>query len=187
MSKLIVIRHAQVAVDFNLPASDWPITEHGIEATRQLALAEPWNEVARIYHSPELKAAVTASVISEISGVPTAVKDDLRELYVPMIQPHEAFVRRFGAYLDGYNDPEFENWDNATNRIVHCVKQLVHREEGKSFAVVSHGRIITVLFSYLFKRRLTVDDWQSIHFPDLSVVDLNTWTVERGFFANGAK
>ena len=40
-----------------------------------------------------------------------------------------------------------------------------------------------VLFSCLFKRRMTVREWKSIQLPDLSVIDLDTWTVSRGFFS----
>ena len=80
MSKLIIVRHAQVIVDFNIPSSDWNISAEGIQSTKEVALKESWGEVSRIYHSPEPKAAATAKVISEVSGVSTKVADDLREL-----------------------------------------------------------------------------------------------------------
>lgn len=187
MPKLFVIRHAQVNVDFDMPATQWNISAEGIASTRELALTESWEGVSRIYHSSERKAVSTAQIISEVSGIPTAVADGLGELTVPIIHPHKEFVRRVGAYLAGYNDPEFEGWDEAAKRIVNYVQNIVRVEDGQSVAIVSHGRILSVLFSHILERRVTVDEWQSIRFPDLAVVDLDTWVIERGFMAERQK
>ena len=183
MAKLFVVRHAQVTVDFSIPPSEWRISMEGIDATKELALKESWSDVSRIYHSPESKAMATAEIISEFSGIPTMCMDDLRELHIPAIQSEYEFLRRVGEYLGGARDPEFEDWDEATKRIVHGVQRIVTMANGSSAAMVSHGRILTVLFSHILKRRSRVDEWKSIRFPDLSVVDLDTWTVERGFFS----
>lgn len=96
MSKLFVVRHAQVTVDFNNPSSDWSIAAEGIHSTREFALQESWGEVSRIYHSPDNKAVATAKIISEVSGVPTKRENDLRELRIPTRQPHDEFLRRVG-------------------------------------------------------------------------------------------
>lgn len=184
MAKLYVVRHASVHVDFGVPSSEWVISEDGIRATRDLVLTEPWSEVRHIYHSPEPKAAVTARIIGDLTGIQTTVVDALHELRIPTINPHDEFVRRVGLYLAGFPDPEFEDWDMATNRIVDAVQNIIRLANGSSVAMVSHGRILTVLFSYWLKRRMTVDAWRSIRLPDLSVVDMDTWQVDRGFFSN---
>lgn len=184
MSKLYMIRHAPVTVDFRIRSSEWSISEEGIHATRQLVLNQSWNDVQRIYHSPERKAAGTAEVVSAMTGIPMTVVNDLRELSVPHIDASDEFIRRVGAYLLGFPDPEFENWDQAAQRIVGAIAAIVAEAAGRSAAVVSHGRILTVWFSHLFQRRMSVAEWQSIRLPDLSVIDLDTGTVERGFFSN---
>lgn len=184
MSELYIVRHAQVNINFSVPSTEWRISEDGIRGTRKLVLSERWSTVHRIYHSPEPKAVATADIISEMTGIPTIVMDELHELRIPTIQSTEEFILRVGAYLEGFPDPEFEEWAQATDRIVGCVGRITNEANGYSVAMVSHGRILTVLFSYLFKRRMTVKEWQSIRLPDLSVIDLETWTVERGFFSN---
>ena len=181
VAELYIVRHAQVNID-SVPSTEWHISEDGIRATRELVLSENWSGVHRIYHSPEPKAVATADIISEMTGIPTSVMDELHELRIPTIQPTEEFVRRVSAYLEGFPDPEFEEWALAADRIVGCVRRITNEANGCSVAMVSHGRILTVLFSYLFKRRMTVKEWQSIKLPDLSVIDLETWAVERGFF-----
>lgn len=182
MTKLYIVRHAPVNIDFSVPSSQWEISQDGIRATRDLVSQASWHEIGRIYHSPEPKAEATARVISEFTGIPAEVRDELCELQVPTIHPFEEFVRRVGAYLEGFPDPGFEDWDQATSRIVHCVDNLIRDSNGTSAAMVSHGRILAVLFSHFFQRRMTVQEWQSIQLPDLSVVDIDTWTVDKGFF-----
>lgn len=183
VAKLVIVRHAAVSVHFDVPSTEWDVTHEGVALTRHLAKDDAWNEVSEIYHSPERKAVVTANVLSEATGIPTTAIDGLRELKAPAIRSEIEFVRRVGSYLAGYPDTEFENWDAATARVVDAIQQAVSRSSGKSIAVVSHGRILTVWYSHLFSRRMTVDEWRSIRLPDLSVVDLDTWRVERGFFA----
>ena len=174
-------------MNFNISPSEWwNISTEGIRLVRGLARQECWSEVSRIYHSPENKAVATARIVSEITGISTKVADDLRELRTPFIRPADEFLRRVGAYLTGMNDPEFESLGDATDRIVHCVQDLVRNEIGKSVAIVSHGKILTVLFGHILKRHLTLDEWQSMGMPALSVIDLESWTVERGFFSTRA-
>gem|GEM_PF-3318754 len=184
MAELYIVRHAQVNVDFTVPSTEWQVSEDGIRKNRELVLSENWSGVHRIYHSPEPKAVVTADIISEMTGIPTGVMDELHELRIPTIQPTDEFIRRVGAYLEGFPDPEFEEWAQAKDRIVGSVRRITNEANGCSVAMVSHGRILTVLFSYLFNRRMTVKEWQSIRLPDLSVIELETWTVDRGFFSN---
>jgi len=123
VAELYIVWHAQVSIDFSVPSTEWNISEYGIRATRELVLSENWSGVHRIYHSPEPKAVATADIISEMTGIPTSVMDELHELRIPTIQPTEEFIRRVGAYLEGFPDPEFEEWALATDRIVGCVRR----------------------------------------------------------------
>lgn len=184
MAKLYVVRHSQVNTDFSVPSSEWRISEDGIRATKDLAVSENWEGVYGIYHSPEPKAVETARIIGKFTGTPVKAMEDLHELRIPAISPAKEFVRRVGAYLDGFPDPEFEDWEHATQRIIGCVQKIISEAQGRSVAMVSHGRILTVLFSHILRRRMSVTEWQSIRLPDLSVIDSDTWTVERGFFSN---
>ena len=184
MTKLYVIRHAAVTVDFRIPAAQWRISDEGRQDLRALVLNNSWNEIAAIYHSPEPKAIATAGIISQMTGCPAMMSANLRELSMPVIPLAEEFVRRVGAYLEGFTDPEFELWDEAQERIVNCIRSIMESEHGKSMAIVSHGRILSVFFSHVLRRRITVEEWQSIKFPDLSVVDWEQGLIERGYFSS---
>ena len=184
MAKLLVIRHAAVHVDYAVPPARWELSELGRRQAQDLASNAPWQGIVRIYHSAELKAAATAEIISHQTGIPTACARDLGELAMPVILSRDEYLRRLERYFAGADDEEFEPWTAATRRIVQGVQDIVAGCPGQSVAIVSHGRILTVFFSYLLRRRLTLADWQSIALPDWSVVDTQMWTVESGFLAD---
>jgi 2,3-bisphosphoglycerate-dependent phosphoglycerate mutase len=185
VGKLYVIRHSLVAVDPKVPPVEWNLSEEGKIRTVELIEGEQWDDLACIYHSPEPKAEQTAAIIARRFGVRTAVCDDLRELHADVgFLPGEQFQERVGAYLDGRQDPCFEDYEQATKRIVHCVEEIVTEAGDRSVAIVSHGRILTALFSAIRGERLGRAGWQSIGLPDLSVVDWKNRRVERGFLSS---
>ncbi len=185
MAKLLVVRHAAVRVDYAVPPARWELSEPGRRRTRELAKNAPWQGIVRIYHSAERKAVATAAILSHDTGIATVCAPGLGELTMPLIPARAEFIRRMERYLAGTDEEEFESWSAATRRIVHCVEDIVAESPGQSVAIVSHGRILTVFYSHLLRRRLNVADWQSIALPDWSIVDTTTWTVERGFLAGG--
>jgi len=62
------------------------------------------------------------------------------------------------------------------------VTDILRESAGKAVMVVSHGLVITVLYSYLIGPGLDPNGWKSLKMPDLSVIDLDTCMVERGFY-----
>jgi 2,3-bisphosphoglycerate-dependent phosphoglycerate mutase len=182
--KVYVIRHAQVQIDPQLPPHEWQLSDEAERSVQELVMKHTWTGVSAIYHSPERKAADTAAIIGDLLGLPTKVCPNLRELEMKTgFLSGDEFRRRVAEYLSGGNDPDFEDYNVAQKRIVNCLQAIIEAEAGKSVAVVSHGRILTVLYSYLLGHRLGEKEWQSIGLPDLSVINLETNTIESGFFA----
>ncbi len=184
MGKLYIVRHAQVKIEPNVPSAQWNLSEAGVRSTEALAASESFDLVKKIWHSPEPKALQTAQVIAERASLELRMHAGLRELAADVgFLPQHEFQARVGAYLLGKDDPAFEPYGDAQARIVSAVREIVEEAKGDSVALVTHGRILTVLYSYLFGRRLGQKEWQSIPLPALSVIDTNSWQVERGFLA----
>ncbi|ARU63348.1 hypothetical protein CBW65_21940 [Tumebacillus avium] len=186
MSKLYVVRHAQVLIEPALPSPEWALSSEGVQSARELAKRESWQGVREIWHSPEPKAIGTARAIAEHAGLTMKQHEDLRELaFAAGYLTAEEFQARVGAYFQGgQDDPAFEPYVEAQARIVQAIQDIVAQADGKDVAIVSHGRILTVLYSYLLGRRLGPEEWRSIKLPDLSVIDTGTWRVERGFLCS---
>jgi broad specificity phosphatase PhoE len=184
MSHLYTVRHAQVQIDPAIPPHEWHLSAEGQASIAELSAKESWEGVSVIWHSPEPKAEQTARVIAERAGLEMRMHPDLRELAMEtgFLSPEE-FQARVAAYFSGAQEPDFEPYEDAKKRIVTCVHEIVAAAKGQSVAIVTHGRILNVLYSHLLGRRLGIGEWKSIKLPDLSVVDTKTWRVERGFLA----
>ncbi len=182
MSMLYIVRHSIPATDPSVAAEHWPLSDAGIRAAQQLGELPCWQDVEIIYSSPEPKALQTAQEIARPWGTRVIVENDLRELQMKSVWLDNAdFLKKVGDYLEGADDPDFEPYDQAQQRIVGCVQRLIQSHPGRSIAVVSHARILVAFFSHLFGRRVGRHEWRSIQMPDLAVVDLPKSQVVSGF------
>lgn len=182
--RLYVIRHAQVAIEPDVPAEGWHLSAAGWESARGLAGRLSHAGIGVLHHSPQPKARETALALAEVLGLPLRLEPGLGELAmeIPWLGAPE-FERRVGDFLEGGADPAFEPYDLAQRRIVECVRAIVARCAEPATAVVSHGRILTVLFSALCGVRLGAEEWRALRTPDLAVVDLARGVVQEGFWA----
>lgn len=182
--KLYVIRHAQVQIKPAEPAEHWHLSAAGWQAARELAERLADAGIAVLHHSPQAKTRETAQAMGDVLRVPLRAEPDLRELAmdVPWLGTAD-FERRVGDFLGGAADPVFEPYDLAQHRILGCVRAIVVRCAEPATAVVSHGRIITVLFSALCGVRLGAEEWRSLRMPDVAVVDLARGIIAEGFWA----
>jgi broad specificity phosphatase PhoE len=182
--KLYVVRHAPPVVVPEVPPERWRLSAQGVAATRALVGEHGWAGVAAIHHSPQPKTEETARIIAGLIGAPLGAEPDLAEVAMDAgFLGDQAFRDRVGAYLEGGDDPAFEPYAAALRRITAAVARLLAAAVGRDVAIVSHGRIITVLFSGLVGERLGRGAWASIGMPDVSVVDFELGRVTEGFLA----
>ncbi len=184
MHRIIFIRHAEVDLDPSKPSSEWPLKETANESVIRLVSQSAWDGVVRIYHSPEVKAVATAEIVSQWTGIECRGCPDLREVEMGVgFLSREKFLQKVANYLAMVPDPDCEPYTQAEARIVGAMKALIPKCGSHSLAVVSHGRILSLLFGYLFARPVTLNEWQGIGTPDLAVLHLADGRVESGFFA----
>lgn len=176
---LYVVRNSAVKVEAGALMADWRLSPEGVLLTIPIAEASFWARAAIIYHGPELSSEQTARIIARRWQMPTECEWDLREV---LVAPWSHWQD------DGSGRPVrqhlLEDGQQAELRIARCVKRLAKRHAGQSFAIVTQGRILIALYSFLFGRKLGQTEWQSLCSPDLSVIDLQTWRVRQGFFSH---
>ncbi|MHB8361977.1 MAG: histidine phosphatase family protein [Thermoplasmataceae archaeon] len=190
MAKAYVIRHAEVVVDPNFPLDQWDLSPDPEAETsiRQISRGIEGTTASRIYHSPENKARNTAKFITDILGISMETSFELREVERTFrFLPDDVFNLLITEYLEGKGNGMFEDYKIAQNRVTKCFSNIVSKNHGRDVILVSHGLILTILYSNLLHEQLNRIDWKAIKIPDLSIIDLDKNTIERGFFSGKDK
>ncbi len=187
MSKIYTIRHAETQLVPNISSVDWELSNGATESVKHMLRDITFDDIRCIYHSPLIKAEATAKIISEIYGFEIRANECLREVerYFGFVS-EETFRRRVNNYLSGFDSNHFERYDSAKERIITCIKNLVKESGGESFMVVSHGMILTILYSYLVGFTPAFVNWQKLKMPDLSIIDIEKEIIERGFYSGNS-
>ena len=183
MTKIFVVRHAETEAIPNIHSDQWMLKHGSFEAIKTMLKGVDMADVQTIYYSPLDKAADTALIINQILGIPLEERQCLREVerYFGYID-EEIFTTRIDKYFSGEFNLNFESYSAARDRIISCLKSLIAGAPGKSILIVTHGMIITILYSYLMAFPIGYGDWQKIKMPDLSILDMDNNVVEKGFF-----
>lgn len=188
-SKLFVVHHSKPLESTAFHPSQLPLSRSGVMLAVPLAEASFWDTVTTLYYSPEVAAAQTAELIGRRWPLQLHVEEKLSDMWIASGGlDRDSLAKIVGSHLEGSDSsPMLEDYDQAQQRIVHCVQRLAVRHAGENFAIMSHSRLITAFYSHLLGRRLGREEWLSLRTPDLSVIDLPDWVVSAGFFSDLAE
>ena len=177
------VRHAEPTVHADIAPDLWPLTEGGRDAARDLGDHIRWPQVSFVAASREVKAQETAAILADVGHVPWRVFSGLEELAVPWFDRPKALETAFGRYLQNRSETGFEPWEKASARVIRAIHTILDPPRPKIPVVVTHGRILTVLFHTAFHLPISVADWTSLQFPDFCRFDCHAGQVISGFFA----
>lgn len=178
---IVLVRHAAVAAERDLPRQRWELSDDGRVQARALARLPLWRRVERLFCSTEVKAHETAQIVGSPNGISVSVVEGLHEVE----RGPEGWIADYiSAVRDWFEHPRepvhgWETAENAHARIERGVKDLLAVEAGL-FAVVGHGLTLALFVAALVR----VDParvWESIGLPDLCVVDVDQRRVVRPF------
>ncbi len=148
------VRHAQVSLELERPASEWRLSPAGRAAAAELA--RRLAPVPRVISSPEPKAVATAEPLARLSSVELELDERLREVRrdtnLPSADAHRAAVRDYlrGRAIDGW-EPRAE----AEARFAAALEGV------DDAAVVTHATVLALFLGYGF------DQWARIELPDV--------------------
>lgn len=175
MTHLILIRHANPAIDENKPAHEWPLSDVGRERTRWMAehLRSIGPDV--VVASEEMKAAETGLIVAETLGIPFETAPGLHEHVRPKANwlGREQFEAQVAALFNRPHELVMgsETADEAHARFADAVHTALDQHPGKTVAIATHGTVMTLYIS-----RLTgiepVEFWKAIGMPAFTVVDM---------------
>jgi 2,3-bisphosphoglycerate-dependent phosphoglycerate mutase len=148
------VRHAQVVLELDRPASLWELSGEGRAAAEKLAARLA--PVPRVLSSTEPKAVATAEPLARRSGVVLELDERLREVAretnLPDAESHRAAVR---TYLGGDSIGGWEGAGQARARFAAALDGL------DDVAVVTHATVLALFLGYDF------DAWARIALPDV--------------------
>ena len=184
MAKLYIIRHAETEIDPAISSTEWKLKPAAHDSLLKMSKEIGLRDVDCIFHSPLPKAKATAAILGEICGVSLIERQCLKEVerHFHFIE-QETFRQYVLDYLSGIRTNHFEEYSKAKQRITQCISGITKESGPESFAVVSHGMILSVLFHSLIASDQSPLVWQKMKMPDFSVIDLEKTLVVDGLYS----
>ena len=175
MRRVYLVRHASPAVQPDVPAREWGLSDRGVDEARALATtAKEWG-LRAVYCGAEPKMRTTALILAEPSAAPVHVVEEFNETRLgEWIANADAFNDLVHGILEG-TDPlprGVESAEEAADRFEAGLR--IAEQDAFPAAVVSGGRALT---SYLSRKRQGIEDpfafWRAIPFPGWTAIDLD--------------
>jgi broad specificity phosphatase PhoE len=186
--RIILVRHAQSAVDAQRNPREWALSDSGRKAAQRLSALGMFDRVQAFYAGDEPKMVETVQPLAAAHGQEVQVEADLSETHaggwIDGAGAFEATVRRFLAEPDQPVAPGWETYRAAQERFGRAIAQLCEKHDPVvypghtlpgTFVICSGGRAITAYVADLlgWTAEQAFDSWRSLRMPDLSVIDLS--------------
>lgn len=174
--QLILIRHADVLQQPDVPAREWDLSANGRSRCLDLVSHLRPYAPARIVTSEETKARQTGQIIAGELGVPVSTAPGLHEhdrRSVPYLDSREAFI---AAVTDLFQRPEALVLGNETavaarTRFETAVAAVMNRHPDDVIAIVAHGTVITLTISHTNHHIRPIPFWRQMTLPAFFVLD----------------
>ena len=179
--ELILIRHAETALDFSVPAERWDLSAAGVEQAQVLAGAPFWPGVQVLVSSDEPKALATATPAAARHGLDVLPLPELREVR----RPAEKIADYAGAVRE-YLSAGRAGWEpahQAAARVGRGIEHVLAEHPGRTIAAVSHGLVLTLYVAALLGRDDLFPLWRTISFTGWARVDPQARRLLEGFRA----
>ncbi|MEN8098156.1 MAG: histidine phosphatase family protein [Chloroflexota bacterium] len=175
MSIVYLVRHPHTMVNLSIPSSEWTLSTAGLEEAEKLALQPFWKQVNHIYTSEEPKSQTTARIVAAHTGVAWESVPGLQELDRSSYQPPDiAAYRSAVARIFSTPGMSVRGWETgraAEDRILNAVAEL-ERDANGTYAIVSHGLVLTLLIARIAGLAEPYAFWKSIGFAAVARLDL---------------
>ena len=170
MKKLYFLRHFKPKVDKNKPVSEWKLDEEGLKEMNKLLINNRFENINKIFTSPEFKAKLTAEKINKRYNISIIECKEIAEVDRSKAGFIEGdYTKLVELYL---TESDFkyiwENINNVKDRIKKFLRKI-KKEEG-NILIISHGMLLSILLSKYFNKDI-VDFWKSLKFGHILEAD----------------
>jgi broad specificity phosphatase PhoE len=170
--RLLLIRHAQPAIEPGLPAHQWRLSDEGRRQSARLAGRLAGYAPGLIVSSQEPKAIETAAILAEALGAAHLTQADLGEHRRQRVsyQSPEAFLETLALFFARPDDLVFgeETARQAGDRFARGVQTALQACPQGCLAIAAHGTVIS-LFAAAASRTDPFPLWRSLGLPAVLV------------------
>ena len=147
-NSLILVRHSEPEISFNLPANEWDLSEIGRNRCVPLADKLKKYQPTAVFTSNEKKAFQTGAILAQRLEINSITMSDLHE--------HERNNVRFGSQelFENkvklfFNEPSKlvfgrESADHALMRFAAAISKIMDFRPQGSMVIVAHGAVIAL-------------------------------------------
>lgn len=180
MRNIILVKHARPQVVEDVPSTRWRLSDEGRRKAELLAGRLAAYDVLRIFTSDELKAVETGEILARILDRPAAVAAGLHEhdrANVPLMQPRE-FISHMAHFFKHPDEPVLgnETANEAADRILDAVDDLVAANPEGNLAVVTHGTVLSLLICE-YADHDPFKLWRRLEQPSFAVFRVPGWEL----------
>jgi broad specificity phosphatase PhoE len=179
MNTFYLLRHGEVKVDPNRPASEWSLSEKGKNAVFELVREGVFRKMDAVYSSEEDKSYSTAKIIAdslekEVWKLPNF--NELDRSKSGFLEDYDNAVKEaFSNFQESRNS--WEPCKNALRRFREGMQALNQKHEHKRVLIVSHGIVLTLYFAYLKgEMEHLFSRWRRLDFLSCGIVKDSTVT-----------
>lgn len=183
MPHLILVKHAMPAIEPEVPASLWRLSEQGRADAMLLAEALTDDRPDRVFSSVEPKAEETARILAQHLGLPHATRPGLHEHDRRGVGflGEEAFQAAVAAFFSRPTELVMgaETAEAAGARFEAAVDAVLQESASGTTVIVAHGTVISLYLArkvgmepHGLWKRLGLPSYVSLDLPDLTSVSI---------------
>ena len=183
-TRLLLVRHAEVAVDYQHVFGgrvDMDISPRGHEQAAVLAKYLHTKPFDALYASPMKRVQQTLAALQTNGCPPPKILADLREVDFGDWTGHswEAIREKFGVSAFTWLDqlecgsiPNAECVAECRARVAGCLDEILATHPGKTIAIFCHGGVIRLVLSNLLQLPLPKTDAFQIEYASVTEVSI---------------
>jgi broad specificity phosphatase PhoE len=167
---LILVRHAQPAIDEDRPPTEWRLSGAGRAAAGALAERLAGYAPVAAVASPEPKALETGEIIAASFGLTVSLDAGFAEHHRPDLPfgTREAFEARMAAFFADPTEPFFGGESGEAARVRFAA--TLARHPPRPLLVATHGTILSLYLAPLLGLG-PFDLWNGLRLPEAFVLD----------------
>ncbi|MFC1600306.1 histidine phosphatase family protein [Patescibacteria group bacterium] len=162
---------------------DTPLSKEGRDEVKKMAKIFKKFELENVVHSPLERAKETAEIINEQLKLPSAVKEDLKEMdfgeWSAETKVEHWDQYRTDFYEDGKPPPGGESKGGLFKRVANAIHEVCLEVDDDPILIVAHGMVFRVLLGEWFTNS-TEKEIRQIKMGNLSLYEVEVkYDVDR--------